>query len=72
MLPRGPGGFNYSNTNLFLAAEIIEGETGASGQPGDYGNYLRSRIFARAGMNETGFSSIAAGWDLGSALVQAS
>ena len=48
--------FSYSNTNYFLLAQIIENLTAPSATAqGDYRQYLRNRIFSRAGMTATGF-----------------
>ena len=54
--PGGNAGYNYSSTNYFLLANVIE----RFQQKGDIGNYnyqtyLRSRVFKNAQMNETGF-----------------
>jgi CubicO group peptidase (beta-lactamase class C family) len=48
--------FHYSNTNYFLLSELIAIlSSGVAGQPGRYTDYMRSRVFARAGMSRTGF-----------------
>ncbi len=44
--------FNYSNTNYFLLASIIERATGMS-----YNNYLRKKIFEPLGMKHTFFAT---------------
>jgi CubicO group peptidase (beta-lactamase class C family) len=51
-----PDSFEYSNTSYFLLAEVIE-EAIAPGEaaPSAHRDYLRSVIFPRAGMTETGF-----------------
>lgn len=57
MRPRGwPDTFEYSNTSYFLLSEVLEeavlpGET----RPSSYHDYLRRHIFARAGLEATGF-----------------
>jgi CubicO group peptidase (beta-lactamase class C family) len=51
-----PDSFEYSNTSYFLLAEVME-EAIAPGEqlPKAHRDYLRSVIFPRAGMTETGF-----------------
>jgi len=51
-----PDSFEYSNTSYFLLAEVME-EVIAPGEPlpKSYRDYLRSVIFPRAAMSETGF-----------------
>lgn len=51
-----PNTFEYSNTSYFLLAEVIE-EAVAPGEaaPRSHQDYMRRRIFARAGLAETGF-----------------
>lgn len=52
----GVGIFNYSNTNYFLLAHVIEVVGGGPTGPfANYRTFMRQRIFARAGMNDTGF-----------------
>jgi len=70
-----PPVFNYSNTNYFLLAAIIDKITSANFRLGakfgngpadeviavpDYRGYLRKRIFARAGLSATNFIDDAA------------
>jgi CubicO group peptidase (beta-lactamase class C family) len=52
-----PGAFNYSNTNYFILSQIVETTKGAgqSSSVSFFHNYVRSRIFQRAGMISAGF-----------------
>lgn len=54
---RMPQPCSYNNTNYFLLAQAIEVASANDGVFGDYRRYLRQRIFARAGMTQTGFIS---------------
>jgi CubicO group peptidase (beta-lactamase class C family) len=54
--PGGGKGFSYSNTNYFLLANVIEFFKAPNGDYSyNYQTWLRSRIFAKAGMSNTGF-----------------
>jgi CubicO group peptidase (beta-lactamase class C family) len=56
LVPSGwPNSFEYSNTSYFLLAEIVEAMSATKdGNRGGYRGYLRG-MFARAGMDRTGF-----------------
>lgn len=49
-----PGSFEYSNTSYFLLSEIIEA-LDVDGAPRDYRQTLNEEIFARLGLEDTGF-----------------
>lgn len=54
-----PNSFSYSNTSYFLLSEIIEmraAERSAATPGGGYRGFLRSELFAPAGMARTGFA----------------
>lgn len=60
LTPTGwPNSFSYSNTSYFLLSEILEMQSGPPVSPGEdsrYRAYLRSEIFAPAGMKATAFA----------------
>jgi len=55
--PNGfPNSYEYSNTNYFLLAQIIEAVVGrTSGNAADHRGYMRTAVFAKAGMTDTSF-----------------
>lgn len=52
-----PGAFHYSNSNYFLLSQIVQTTKGAnqSSSIPFFHDYVRSRIFGRAGMKSAGF-----------------